>query len=135
MQGLKSLINDLEASFDPCLYIESLNSGMIKKLYEWQSLVIRSTAQFILINGARRAGKSAVISTIPTHTAKTKPHSITLIIAPTQKQSLEDMRYVKQLARGDAQYPRLVRDSDSQIELSNGSRIIVLPATEVAARS
>jgi hypothetical protein len=31
-------------------------------------------------------------------------------------------------------YPRLVRDADTLLELSNGSRIVVCPATEKGAR-
>lgn len=134
MQNLSKLIDDLETTLDPCAYIESLHTSIIGSLYWWQRLVLKSTSTYILINGARRAGKSAIIAAIPTHTAKVKHGSITLIVAPTQSQAQEDMRYVKQLASADPYYPKMIRMSDSQMELSNGSRIIVLPATEAAAR-
>lgn len=119
---------------DPVGYIESLESGAIPALYEWQQMVLLSYAQFIHINGARRAGKSVIISCIPTHLAKSEAGSVTLILGPTQTQANEDMRLIKGFISHDDEYPEMVRVSDQQIELKNGSRIIVVPATEVSAR-
>lgn len=131
---IASLTKQIEQAFDPVDYITSLRSGIIPEPYEWQKQVLRSDAQFIHINGARRSGKSVIISCKPAHYAKVMPGSVTLILGPTQTQANEDMRLVKGLIHHDHEYPDIVRMSDQQIELGNGSRIIVVPATEVSAR-
>lgn len=134
MQHLKELATELHTALDPVGYIESLGSGAIPRPYPWQQKVLTSEAQFIHINGARRSGKSVIISCKPTHLAKAEPGSVTLILGPTQTQANEDMRLIKGLIQHDKNYPGMVRASDQQIELDNKSRIIVVPATEVSAR-
>ena len=52
----------------------------------------------------------------------------------TEPQAREDMEKVKDFISRDPDYPKVMRDSDSLLELSNGSRIVVVPATEKSAR-
>lgn len=111
-------------------YIESLGW----QPFEWQSRVLQSRHKRKLINGARQSGKSTIVSAAPCHTAKYYPKSLSIIVAPTEAQAVEDIIKVKDFIAMDADYPKMIRSSQEEIALENGSRIIVIPATETAAR-
>lgn len=102
--------------------------------FEWQEGVFNSEATRIIVNGARQVGKSTIVSGKPAHVAKYEPRSLSVILAATERQAVEDMEKVKEYMAMDPDYPKILRDSDSQIELENGSRVLVLPATEKGAR-
>lgn len=121
---------DLIYTLSPWRYITSLGF----RLFHWQEAIFRSTHPRKHINGARQAGKSTAISGKPCHRARFYPGSLSIILAATEKQAVEDMERVKGFMARDPYYPAIVRDSDSLIELSNKSRILVVPATEKAAR-
>ena len=122
--------NDLVYSLSPLKYIRSLGF----KPFAWQAAIIDSHHKRKHINGARQAGKSTIISSKPCHRARFFPGSLSIILAATEKQAVEDMERVKDFMGRDPEYPDIVRDSDSLVELSNRSRILVVPATEKAAR-
>lgn len=121
---------DLIYSLDPLRYINTLGV----KPFPWQQAYYQSTHRFKVINGARRAGKSFIISTKPTWRARFFPGSVTLILAYSEDQAEEDIRIIKKLIAWDKEYPELLRDNAGEIELKNGSRIIAVAATEKAAR-
>lgn len=102
--------------------------------FEWQSAVLEMVGRFIVINGARRSGKSLIIATKACHRAKYDPGALILILAFRLDQAEEDIRYIKQYIGRDPSYPAMVRDNGSEIELANASRIVCVPATEEAAR-
>jgi hypothetical protein len=114
----------------PLEYIKSLGF----KPFEWQAAILESNHKRKHINGARQAGKSTLISSKPSHRAKFFPGSLSVVIAATEKQAVENMGRIKDFMRRDATYPKIERSGDSLIELDNHSRIIVVPATETAAR-
>jgi hypothetical protein len=114
----------------PAAYIRSLGFN----LYDWQESVIDSDSKRVLINGARQAGKSTLVAGRPCHRAKYYPRSLSIIIASTEKQAVEDMEKVKHFMARDPNYPKIVRDSDSLIEITNSSRVLVVPGTETSAR-
>jgi hypothetical protein len=87
-----------------------------------------------IINGARQAGKSTIVSAKPCHTARFYPKSISLIIAATEKQAFLDMEKVKEFIARDDEYPEVKRHSDELVTLENGSWIMVAAATEKGAR-
>jgi hypothetical protein len=74
------------------------------------------------------------VSAKPCHIAKYYPASVSLIVAATEQQAFYDMEKVKDFIAHDPQYPKVERDSDRLVTLSNGSWIMVVPATEKAAR-
>lgn len=111
-------------------YISSLGW----KLFPWQRHVLTSRHKRKLINGARQSGKSTVVSSVPSHTARYYPKSLSIILAPTEKQANEDILKVKEFMASDETYPDLKRDSQDELTLDNGSRILVIPATEKSAR-
>jgi hypothetical protein len=111
-------------------YIRSLGF----KPFEWQTDILESQARRKIVNGARQSGKSTIIASTPSHRARYWPKSLSIVLAATERQAVEDIEKIKDFISRDPTYPEIMRDSDSLIELSNGSRILVVPATEKAAR-
>jgi hypothetical protein len=121
---------ELLYTLSPLHYIRSIGFHP----YTWQEDVLRSGHMRKVINGARQAGKSTIISSKPCHTAKYFPGSVSLIVAATEFQAGLDMLKVKDFIAHDPDYPDRDRSSDSMIKLANGSWIMVVPATETSAR-
>jgi hypothetical protein len=121
---------DLVYRLSPYEYLRSLRFTS----YPWQREVLESRHKRIFINGARQAGKSTIISVKPCHRARFYPGSLSLVIAATERQAVEDMEKIRSFIAMDAGYPALKRSSDSLIELPNRSRIAVAPSTETSAR-
>ncbi len=111
-------------------YVRSLGF----KPFPWQSGVLSSRHKRKHINGSRQSGKSTIVSAVPCHSAKYYPNSLSIILAPTEKQATEDILKVKEFIASDPTYPELKRDSQDELALDNGSRILVIPATERSAR-
>ena len=103
-------------------------------LFAWQVRLLKSTHKFKVLNCARQAGKSSVVSIIPAWRAKYTPRSWSIILAATEDQASYDMLKVKECIDRDPTYPKQLRSSDSLVELANGSRIQVICATEKSAR-
>ena len=102
--------------------------------FPWQDAILASEGRRIIINAARQSGKSTIVSSLPCHKAKYKAGSLVVIIAATEDQAFDDMTKVKGYIQNDETYPDIKRSSDSLLQLDNGSRIVVVPATEKAAR-
>lgn len=130
LQATKNEAAELLYTLSPYHYIRSLGF----KPYEWQKAILKSTHKRKWINGARQAGKSTIVSAKPCHVAKYKPESVSLILAATEYQAFLDMEKVKDFIAHDKNYPKIERSSDRLIMLANGSWIMVVPATEKAAR-
>ena len=111
-------------------YIESLGFTP----FPWQKAVLTSRHKRKHINGSRQSGKSTIVSSVPCHSAKFYPKSLSIILAPTEKQATEDILKVKEFIASDPYYPEIKRDSQDEIALANKSRILVIPATERSAR-
>lgn len=124
-------INDLVYTLSPRRYIEAVEK---RPLFAWQEAVLDDTGQFVIIDGARQSGKSTVVVKPAAHSARFFPGSLTVILAATESQAVEDMIKTKAFISLDPFFPEIKRSSDSLLELSNGSRIIVVPATEKSAR-
>jgi hypothetical protein len=126
----KAEAKDLLYTLSPLHYIKSLEFTP----YKWQEDVLKSTHKRKVINGARQAGKSTVVSAKPCHVAKYYPGSVSVIVAPTEQQAFYDMEKVKAFIKSDAEYPPMKRSSDRLVMLENESWILVVPATETSAR-
>ena len=103
-------------------------------LFPWQVSMLASEAKRKVADASRQAGKSSVVAPIATHTAKYKRGSLTIVQAATLQQASWDMSKIKVCIGRDSTYPLRTRESDSLIELDNGSRIEVIPATEKSAQ-
>jgi hypothetical protein len=130
LQVTRSEAGELLYTLSPYHYIRSIGFSP----YEWQEAVLRSAHKRKVINGARQAGKSTIVSAKPCHVAKFFPASVSLIVAATEQQAFYDMEKVKDFIAHDSNYPKIERDSDRLVTLGNGSWIMVVPATEKAAR-
>lgn len=96
----------------------------------WQVPVLRSEAQMMALNIHRQGGKSTTCAVLANHRAIYAPNQTVIIAAPTEEQAKETLRRAsQQLARLEVR-PKMEADSRTVIELSNGSRIIALTASE-----
>ena len=102
--------------------------------YPWQTEYLTSSSKRRMLCVARQGGKSYSTSLIPTHTAKYIPKSLSIVTAATERQAGMDMKKILEFISKDPRYPKMTRNSDDLIHLSNGSEIVVVPATEKSAR-
>lgn len=123
-------IGELAKSLSPSLYLKSLGF----KAFDWQNMVVESKEKRLILMCSRQAGKSTIVSSMPCHAAKYQKKSLSIVMAPSEAQAKEDMVKVKDFIARDPTYPSLRKCSEEQIELSNGSRIIVVAATDKSAR-
>lgn len=129
-QGEMPAVDALMMGLCKDAYLESIGFS----LFPWQRAVLRDQATRITICGARQSGKSTILSGVCCHTAKYRPKSLSVILAPTKLQASEDIGKVRDFMTRDPDYPTVKRSGAEEIVLSNGSRILVLTATDTAAR-
>lgn len=103
-------------------------------LDNWQVEYLTSPSARRILNVTRQAGKSTAAAVSGLHDALKHPGALILIIAPSERQSLETFRKVSNM------YARLghVVPAESErklgLELLNGSRIEALPGSEKTTR-
>jgi hypothetical protein len=94
----------------------------------WQQELLRSTAPQLILNCGRQVGKSTVIASLAVHTAIFHDDSLVLLIAPTQRQSIELARKCLDVLQRIEPIEKLEEDAKTSVTLSrNGSRIVALP--------
>lgn len=129
-RGEAGFFSAMYSSMSKDHYLESIGF----RLFPWQRAVLRDQSTRITICGARQSGKSTILSGVCCHTAKYKPKSLSVILAPTKLQASEDIGKVRDFMTRDPDYPAVRRSGAEEIVLENGSRILVLTATDTAAR-
>ena len=98
-----------------------------------QTQILRSKSKRIIVNCHRQWGKSQLCSYLCLHTAIYRPRSLSLLVAPSLRQSSENFRKVLDaLNLGDR--PELIEDTKLSLKLSNGSRIVALPGSQRTIR-
>lgn len=101
----------------------------------WQQHLVLSKAEAWLMLCSRQAGKSTTAALLALHTASTEPGSLSLIVAPAQRQAAESFLKVKSLlAALGPQAPPLRRESALALTTTTGSRIVVIPGEEKTVR-
>jgi hypothetical protein len=94
----------------------------------WQAEVMRSTSRRVLLLASRQIGKSTICSLLALHTAYFVPGSLTLLVAPVERQAELLFRkvsgYHKQLRLVEG-----VKELSLSLELTNGSEIRALPGS------
>ena len=121
---------DLAASVDPVAFAGSISFDP----EEWQSKLLRSTARRVLVTCARQTGKSSTVAVRALQCGIYTPGSLTLIISPGQRQSNEMLVKIRAMYRRLGRPGKPVKDSESELVLENGSRILSLPGTEGTSR-
>lgn len=125
-----ALAGDLAAGLDPVRFA----AGLGFRAEPWEVSLLRSSARRALVRCARQVGKSTTVGYRALHTALYESGRDVLIVSPTQRQSDEQLFRVKALYRAVEGAPRLKRDNNERLDLSNGSRIISLPGSEGGIR-
>jgi hypothetical protein len=127
---MAELRDDLRLALDRVAFAEQL--GIVPD--EWQEDLLRSSADRVLLNCARQAGKSMMSAIIAVHRALYYPGSLSLILAPAERQAKETFSKAARMYTSLGE--RIPADSYRKLgmELLNGSRIEALPGTEKTVR-
>jgi len=96
---------------------------------EWQADFLRSEERRVLMNCSRQSGKSTVAGVRALHEALTVPGSLTLILAPAERQAQELFSKVAAFYRQLGHAPSPDSDRKTGMALANGSRIEALPGS------
>jgi len=100
----------------------------------WQSSMVRSQSQRILLNCSRQSGKSTIAGVLADHTAFYDPGAPILLLSPSLRQSQELFRKCLEVYRALDRPVAPETESALRLELENGSRIISLPGKEGTVR-
>jgi hypothetical protein len=124
------LAHDLALALDPAEFAREVGFTPDR----WQTTVLRSHAQRILLNCSRQAGKSTVTAALAVHTALYEPDALVLLLSPSLRQSQELFKKALGIYRAlDVPIPSQV-ESTLKLELENGSRIVSLPGSQQTVR-
>lgn len=118
---------------------------LIDYLLAFQRRLANSVSRFVIALWARQTGKGFTTSFIASRGAMTEPRSKWLIVAPTERQSLETLDKCKDwikaanltVADSEEEFDALEKGSKIKakvIELSNGSKIYALPGKPASLR-
>lgn len=124
-----ALAFDLGRALDPVSVM--VDAGLAPD--PWQTELMQSEAERIVLLAARQTGKSTTCAALALHSAIYDPGPV-LIVAPSLRQSGEMMRKVKDIHPRLKVRPAIAQESGLRLELANGSRIIALPGAEATLR-
>lgn len=128
---MSSLAADLRCALDPAAFAQG-HLGF--EADDWQAAVLRDPARWIGLNITRQGGKSTTSSIKALHTAIYRPGSLTLLLAPSQRQSNELFRKMNDFREDMDRPPALIEDNKLSCQLENKSRIVALPGSEGTIR-
>lgn len=100
----------------------------------WQTRLLRSTSDRIILNIARQGGKSTTVGALAAHTALFQPGALVLLLSPSLRQSGELFRKTLDAIHAAPGGAPVEAESALRVELSNGSRVVSLPGTEGTIR-
>jgi hypothetical protein len=100
----------------------------------WQEGLLNSQDKQVILLCARQTGKSTVSALIALHRALYTPFSLVLVLSPSQRQSQESYRKIRDSYNLLTGVPELTQESSLKLELANGSRVQVLPGRESTVR-
>lgn len=122
-----SLATDLGSDLGAALSPEVFAQRCGLTLDPWQRAAVSSTARSQLWNVTRQGGKDLTAGLAAAHQAAYSPGSTTLILAPSQRQSVETLAVARALLR---HLGRPEAESESRVKLANGARIVAVPGGE-----
>ncbi len=101
----------------------------------WQAKILRERLLRLLLNCSRQSGKTTVIACLALIEALYYAPSLTLILAPAERQSKRMLRMIKAIRNmmGIVVKPS-EEGSTTELNFPNGSEIIALPAKEANVR-
>jgi hypothetical protein len=124
------LVRDLSFALNPGELLRA--AGITPDSWQDDLLMLRPRRALLLC--CRQAGKSTAAAAAALHEAIYRPGSLTLMLAPTQRQAIELFRKAQTLMSVLPLPPEGVSNTVSGLELANGSRVICLPASEDTIR-
>jgi hypothetical protein len=117
---------DMARALDPVLHAEA--AGIVCD--PWQAALLRLAPRRAALNCSRQSGKSTTCAIMADHVSCYEPGSLTVIVAPSQRQSAELLRSIRLLHGKIDGVPGMDSESVLKIELENQSRILALPGGE-----
>lgn len=119
-------------SLDPTLVMSE--AGLVPD--DWQRRVLTEPWSRALLCITRQGGKSTCTAALALHQSVFTPQSLTLLIAPSLRQSQELFKKVGRLYldAGLHEVTRPDKESELRVRYENGSRIVVLPGSERTVR-
>lgn len=123
------VVSALRASIDPALIMDAAGCPADS----WQRELLYAEDRQILINCSRQVGKSTTVGAKAAHQSELKHGSLTLLLAPSLRQSTELFRKVRAFIKATG-FLKISRDSVLTVEFANGSRIVALPGSEGTVR-
>jgi hypothetical protein len=115
---------------DPALWVREV-LGVIPTA--WQDIFLRAPrGASILVLTARQVGKTTTAAWAIAHAMVFVPGSLSVIACPTQRQSAEAVRRVRDILLKLG--AKLVSDNVYALELDNGSRVLALPGSDDSIR-
>jgi hypothetical protein len=113
----------LAISIDPSLVLDL--TGIAPD--PWQRSLLRSTADKVLLNCHRQAGKSTATAALGIWTALVEPGSLAIVVSASQRQANECFRKITTAYKLLGTPVPMVEDSATTLALSTGSRVVSLP--------
>jgi predicted phage terminase large subunit-like protein len=101
----------------------------------WQADFLRHPPARALLCCSRSAGKSLAAAALGLLDTILVPDSLVLILSPSKRQSAEVSLKVHALYEAAGRPRGVLKETESELRLSNGSRIIALPSTEKTVRT
>jgi hypothetical protein len=101
----------------------------------WQRDLLLARDRQVLLNCSRQSGKSTAVSALALHTALFTPGALVLLLSPSQRQSAEIFRKVRDAFGALGRPLPATYESQLRLELANGSRVLCLPGREETIRS
>ncbi|MGI9069132.1 MAG: terminase large subunit domain-containing protein [Pyrinomonadaceae bacterium] len=101
---------------------------------DWQRDLLNSTERQVILNCSRQSGKTTIAALIALHRALYVPNSLVLVLSPSQRQSQESYRKIRDNYNSLIGVPEVTQESSLKLELANNSRVQVLPGKEATVR-
>jgi hypothetical protein len=127
---MPALTKDLAFALDRVAWAQAIGWT----LDPWQKQVLASDHPRLLLNCCRQSGKSTVAALLALHEAMYRPRSLTLLLSPSQRQSMELFRKVLAGYRYLNRPVPAEAENQMSLALENGSRVISLPGNESTVR-
>ena len=127
---MRSLATDLALALDPARIFTA--AGLAAD--DWQADFLRRRPTRALLLCCRQSGKSLTTAAAALHEALYRPGSLSLMLAPSQRQSAELLRKARGLLNALGPLATSESESTLALELANGSRIMSLPGKEATIR-
>jgi len=126
------LAADLRRALDPVALAEA--AGIVPD--PWQREVLRAPERQLLLNCSRQSGKSLTTGILATHAALYEPGSLALLVSPSERQSIELLRKVKDTLRAlGVTADEVEKDNTLGLETTSGARVLALPGKEETIRT